>query len=428
MNYFGTDGIRGVVGASFNIDLVVKTAKAVVRYLAEQGGGKRVVVGWDTRESCDFIVGALSGVLAAGGAAVLKLGVVPSGALGFLTRELCADLGIMITASHNPAEWNGIKLFSRMGGKLDDTEIEKIEFFMDGIAGGQVRSTACARVGRIKNKFAAVKLWEKHLTDTFGGGVANKRIAFDCANGSGFKTARNVMRALGFNAAFFNKALGGNRVNLRCGANHGEFLGGVMKNRGGFDVGFAFDGDADRCVIFDENGRVVHGDAVLFLLARAAGAKTLVSTVMFNSGVERSLEKHGIKLVRTAVGDRFVMRELLKHTCAVGGEASGHVLFPHLAPVGDGLLTALMVLKLLCESGKTMSELCAGVEVWPSRMKNIAVTAGQKAAFKTDKVFYKDGCRVLIRASGTENIVRVFVEGASEEICERVVAEVAVLV
>jgi phosphoglucosamine mutase len=393
MKYFGTDGVRGVFGETLTIKLVKQVATALLSF-----SPKRVVIGCDTRSSCRPIIDAMTDVISPS-AEIINLGIVPTTALGFLTKELSADLGIMITASHNQPKFNGIKLFNKHGEKLDGVPLERIDELVDPIS-----------------------IWQDYLVERFAPvfrGQTLPKVAIDFANGSGTSVAIDVLSRLGFEIRAENAVPNGEDINLGCGAMHPESLAAVMAGNPGLDIGFAFDGDADRCVVLARGGRVIPGDVILAALAVQIGAKNVVSTVMFNGGVETFLTQKGMRVTRTPVGDRFVLAALKKigRKCraprcrSLGGEPSGHFVFPEIIMTDDGLVSALMILKSIVTSGKTIDELVAGIPVWHSRLFNTTADLPAREIVTRDS-------RVLVRKSGTENVTRVYIEAKSPETLE----------
>jgi len=421
MKHFGTDGIRGIFGDDLNAKVIGALGNAI-----RTQGHKKIILGHDTRKSCGAIISAL-------GLEVTNVGVVPTTALAYLTRELGADLGIMITASHNPPEYNGIKLFGPDGQKLDGMPLEVLDGLIDTLP-------PLDPVAQKAPKRGANRQWQNFVVNCFKKSFHGKKLPkvyLDNGNGSGWRTAEKVFKRLGFDAEAFNTQSDGNDINVGCGATHPEFLsekmtqkkvpllhGGVARrSRDGVVMsgvlGFSFDGDADRCVVFDENGTPVPGDVLLALLAEYINATTFVSTVMMNVGTEKWLRSKGIDVIRTPVGDRYVLAEMLKAGAQLGGEASGHIIFPKIFMGGDGLLTALVTLEMLVLGGKPMSQLAASVTVWPSLMHNVEheVPEGE---------YMRDGCRVLVRKSGTERLYRILVEGEDEEQCRNILNELCI--
>lgn len=438
--FFGTDGIRGIIGENLDAELITRIANATAVYVIKSTGGAipktpNIIIGTDTRASCDFIVHILAGTLANYGINIVKVGVVPTAALSFLTNKLNADLGIMVSASHCTAKYNGVKVFTPNGEKLSDAENQ----IFDKLIVKKAKPQPSKVVGTITEDFKSINLWQNFLVKKFKTlAGSNIKIAIDCAHGSGAACARDVLRALGFNVTLFNDKYDGYNINDGCGATKPSYLNQAMKD-GNFDIGFAFDGDADRCIFFDENGKHIHGDVVIFLLAkyfhdRGELAKNkVVGTILTNLGVEKSLNNLGIKLVRTDVGDASVYYALKENYLTVGGETCGHVIYPKLWCAGDGLVFALLVLAMLACSNKKLSECAGAAQVYPQanvntesspeQKKQLFADAGFKEFIKNSQKKYTD-FRIIVRPSGTENIVRVTVEGADTESCNKIAAEI----
>jgi phosphoglucosamine mutase len=414
LKYFGTDGVRGVFGEKLTLDLVGQIGRAVVA-----SDCNKVVIGHDTRESCAQIIQVLKDVFISSNVSVVDVGTVPTNAISFFVREYKCDFGIMITASHNPPEHNGIKLFDNMGRKLDGEALEKIDGFIESCGKSPVTTP--------------VALWADYLVSKFSATFKGKklpRVALDFANGSGQGTAVNVLKKLGFALDIYNTETDGKNVNANCGALHPEFLQKRMSDARSAsgqgltpanDVGFAFDGDADRCIVLDGNGIPIEGEKTLAALGLYLKAKKIVSTVVFNGGVEKYLVSKGIEFVRTPVGGRHVIAELRKSNATdmvIGGEANGHFMFPHVTRdkdilVDDGLVTALMVLEMLVGSRKSIYDLCSEIPMWANA--NYTVTHDIH-----EGEFWIDGCRVLNRKSGTEALTRIYVEGEDPKKVEAV--------
>ena len=411
--HFGTDGIRGIVGQDFTPNYIFDIASAVT-FVCQP---KRVVIGWDTRASCDFIVNVFAGVLAGLGVKVLKVGIVPTAALSFLTNKLSADIGVMVTASHNDYTYNGIKLFASSGEKMNDQTTQKINKLI-GMRCDCKRITA-DKVGKITDNNRAIKYWHRFLIKQFS---INKefRIAIDCAYGSGFGCAQDVMKGLGVNATLFNTEHNGININHDCGATKPAYLRYKMLN-GNYDVGFAFDGDADRCVVFDEHGNAIHGDVLIYILAKHLKADKIATTILFNLGVQKELEKQGIQIIKTDVGDRHIYAAIKQYELKLGGETSGHIIMPDRWCSGDGLMVALVVLSIMKQSGKKLSELVHGIKLYPQINRNIPATQVQKQKIKPYIKMRQCGCatyKIIVRPSGTENLIRITVEGNNLAECE----------
>jgi phosphoglucosamine mutase len=436
--HFGTDGIRGIVGKDFNPELVTRIANATAVFVEKRPAN--ILIGWDTRASCDFVVEIFAGILSGYGINVVKIGVVPTCALLFLTNKQNADLGIMVSASHNDSRYNGIKFASPSGEKLTDAQVVELDKLVARNAKPKTHVTA-KDLGKIMEDSKAIKLWQKYLAKKFPSfpGAKKIKVALDGAHGSGADCATEVLRSFGFPVTTFNNKPDGFNINEGCGATYAAFLNNAMK-QGGFNIGFALDGDADRCVFFDEHGSTIHGDMIIYLLAKyfkdrgELSKNKVVGTILTNLGIEKALNNQGIKLLRTDVGDVNVCRATKKEGLVMGGEPNGHMIFPKIWNTDDGLVLALMVLSMLEASGKSMSELCADVEVYPQISINVDATPEQKKQLfantdfktfvKTAQAKHKD-FRVIVRPSGTENIVRVTVEGAKKPDCEKICQDIA---
>lgn len=380
--------MRGIWGADLNVELVKKIGAAVLISKPE-----RVILGHDTRASCDEIVAELTAVLSSGGAHIVNVGVVPTTIVSYLVNALGADIGIMVTASHNPPQYNGIKVFDRNGEKLGGAELEKLDNFIE---------PCMMWCDYLVNKFAPI----------FAGKVLPK-IAVDFANGSGTEVATTVFKRLGFDVDAYNAKPDGHNINHECGAIYPER---VVRTRR-VDVGFAFDGDADRCVVLDDNGKAICGDALIAAFAVHLKSETVVSTIMFNSGAEKFLRDRGISVVRTNIGDRHIMQELKKHEKVIGGEPSGHFFFPHIYPVCDGLVTALVTLQLVTETGRKIREITADIPILPSVLENtnMDIAGGEKN---------QDGARIIVRRSGTEHLTRIYIEAKTKKQCGQILEQI----
>ena len=430
--YFRTDGIRGVAGEELDAQLAFETGCAAATVLYEQNKQRpHVMIGRDTRISCDMLVTALSAGLCSAGADVTMLGVLPTPAVAYLTVKTGAGMGVVVSASHNPFEHNGIKLFGGDGFKLSDSLEDRIEQMIDGEI--CVRKTTGADLGKItaesshwKNEY--VKSVASASLGRYGG-----RIAIDCANGASYETARMLFRQLGAQFEIIFDEPNGVNINDNCGSTHMRRLCELMKS-GRFGVGFAFDGDADRCLVVDEHGKIIDGDMMLAVFARdmkASGklkGNAMVGTVVSNSGMESFSRKNKLVFHRAAVGDRNVLDLMHKTGCNLGGESSGHLIFSDDAKTGDGQLTAVKFLNVMVSSGKTASELVKGITRFPQVMPSYRLTGGaiQRDAImahprltgevaRQQELLAGEG-RVLVRPSGTEPIIRVLVEAKTKKI------------
>ena len=400
--YFGTDGVRGVAGADLTCEMAMLIGRGAAAVLTSSTGHKpRILIGKDTRQSGDMLEAALTAGLCSVGADVESLGVVPTPAVAYLVRKYNADAGVVISASHNPMEFNGIKIFAGTGYKLPDEVENEIEAYIDN-----------------------------HLYESINGDLSGLNVCIDCANGASAAVARQLFPRLGAKCTFIGVEPDGKNINAGVGSTHLDNLEKAVIE-GGFDCGIAFDGDADRCLACDEKGQEIDGDKVIALLAMNMKEKgrldgnTAVVTVMSNLGFIKFMECQGIHTEKTAVGDRYVLENMRENGYAIGGEQSGHVILLHHATTGDGELTAGKLLKLLAESGKKMSELNGIYAQYPQVLVNVVANAAQKAAYKEDKVLadfiekeqqkLMDMGRVLVRVSGTEPKIRVMVEGQDLE-------------
>jgi len=376
-----------------------------------------VLLGKDTRESCDMIEAALAAGLLSQGIAVEHLGILPTPGVAYLTGELGADAGVMISASHNPYYDNGIKFFGPGGLKLSDKAEHEIETALDN-------KLDVKEIATVRNHQEAERLYIDHLVK-LGPRLDNLKIALDTANGATYRVAVKVFQRLGAEVfAIFNTPDGRN-INKNCGSTHPEALQRLVKE-GDFDLGFAFDGDGDRVVIVDEHGRLAHGDYVLFINAVVRQEQGVVGTIMSNMALERALEERGIAFERTQVGDRYVFQRLIKRGWRLGGEQSGHILFMDYLQTGDGIQTALLTLAALLESGRSLAEWIDEMPMYPQVLLNVPVANKQRVMrhdllaswiIEAEEVI-GDG-RINVRPSGTEPLVRVMAEGADEELVKK---------
>ncbi len=428
---FGTDGIRGVAGtAPLDKQTVYAIGLALAHQLrpsAFQAGmlGPKVIVGRDTRESSPWITNTLAAGLRAGGAEVESAGVVPTPAVAHLAHTHGFHAGVVISASHNPWEDNGIKLFGPDGKKLPDaTELAMEEVIFKHALATSVPDVIPA----IEDQLHYADEYIAFLRTAVPGlQLKGRPIVVDCANGAAAAVAPKLFALLGGNVQFLNDSPDGHNINDRCGALHPKTVAAAVVERKA-DLGITFDGDADRCLLADAQGRVVNGDAILLMAARDLQARGLltgdivVATTMSNMGLEAALKRTGITMLRAAVGDRYVLELMQQKRAALGGEQSGHILFPHLATTGDGLLTALVVLDLLTRTGKTVEELTADLKVFPQVIVNVKVRAKMPmeaipsvvATIQAAEAELAESGRVVIRYSGTEALARVMIEAEDE--------------
>lgn len=423
---FGTDGARGVANSELTCELAMKIGRAAAMVLTESCAHKpKVLIGMDTRASSHMLAAAIGAGLCSVGADVLIIDVVPTPAVAFLVKEYDYDAGVMISASHNPCEYNGIKIFQGNGYKLpDELENEIEEIILDEtklppvVLGGDV--------GKISFSSKAVDDYIFHLAMTADGDFKGMKIALDCANGSASVTARALFTRLGAKCCIINETPNGTNINENCGSTHLEQLQKfVVENK--CDIGFAFDGDADRLLVVDESGVVVDGDKIIAVCSKFMKENnklknnTAVVTVMSNMGFFKFCEKNDINCVKTKVGDRYVLEEMVKNGYIIGGEQSGHIIFLDYATTGDGQMSAIQVLNVLKSTGKKISELASEMQVYPQVLINVRVSNFGKARLDKDEEVQLaireaseelgDTGRVLVRVSGTEPLVRVMLEG-----------------
>ena len=441
---FGTDGVRGIANEKLNIDLAMRLGCAAATVLSGNSRRRPVfVVGMDSRISSDMLAMACAAGLCSVGADVIMLGLVPTPAVAYLVGKYKADAGVMISASHNPSEFNGIKIFGGEGLKLPDELEERIESYALGElpAPAPAAPEAIGKVTYIDDQ--VVKDYVDHLISTVAYSLDGLHIAVDCSNGSASRTARRLFEALGAQCDMLSDQPDGFNINRDCGSTHLERLQQYVREHD-LDAGVAFDGDADRCLMVDEAGNEIDGDMIMAICARDMKSRgrlnrnTVVGTIMTNLGFIRFCEEEGIRFIATKVGDRFVMEEMMMEEYSFGGEQSGHLIFRDFASTGDGQLTAIQVLSLMRREGKKLSELAAAMTRYPQVMINVLVSADAKHLFYTDaqvkqvieeakQELGKDG-RIVVRVSGTEPLVRVMVEGMDDAQIHSVAERVAEVV
>lgn len=439
---FGTDGIRGIANQSLDCALAFRVGQAAAIVLSEEKHQKALfVIGKDTRLSSDMLEAAMVSGLCAAGADVILLGVIPTPAVAYLTVSKSADAGVVISASHNPYEHNGIKIFNSQGFKLFDEVEEKIEQLVLSEEPMPVRTHG--QIGRVTYMDDGADQYVRHVAGDTNLSGAGLKIAVDCSNGAASRTARALFDRIGVKAEFFFDQPDGVNINNNCGSTHLKGLSKIVCD-GGFDAGIAFDGDADRCLLVDEQGHVVDGDHIMAMCGVDLKNKgklkndTIVATVMSNMGFHVFARENGIQLVTAAVGDRNVLEEMLKGDYVLGGEQSGHLIFLEHSTTGDGQMTAVRFLDILASSDKKVSELMAGIEQYPQVLVNVPVRPEAKHTLTTypaikeqilnaEKQLGGDG-RVLVRPSGTEALVRVMVEGREkalvDALAQRIAAEI----
>jgi phosphoglucosamine mutase len=441
MALFGTDGVRGVANVDLTAELAVDLAIAAAHVLGEIGAftGHRpkAIVGQDSRASGDFLEAAVVAGLTSAGVDVYRVGVLPTPAVAFLVKESGADLGVMISASHNPMPDNGIKFFAKGGDKLAD----QVEAQIEARLGEPWDRPTGLNVGRIILDEAAKERYITHLLSTIDTKLTGLKVIVDCANGASSTVAPSVYERAGATVTAISASPTGWNINENCGSTHLDNLISEVK-KAGADIGIAHDGDADRCLLIAKNGEVIDGDYILNILATAYLAegklnkKAVVGTVMSNLGFIKSMESLGIKFEKTAVGDRYVLEKMLENDYTLGGEQSGHVIMRQFSNTGDGLLTALQVMQVVAKSKKSLFELAATMKKYPQILINVKDVAKEKlessakikdAVLEAEKQLIGAG-RVLLRASGTESLVRVMVEANDLELAQKIADSLAQLV
>lgn len=426
---FGTDGVRGVANTELTAELAYKLGRAGAYVLTEGTHKPKILVAKDTRISGDMLEAALvAGILSVGAEAIV-IGVIPTPAVAHLTRQYGADAGVMISASHNPVEYNGIKFFNSNGYKLSDQLEDEIQRVIESDFEG-VPSPIGTSLGREKVEVSALDDYIEFAKDTISIDLKGMKIALDCANGAAYKAAVEAFRDLGAEVYVINDNPDGTNINEKCGSTHPEELMDYVVKKG-CDVGFAFDGDADRCLAVDEKGNLINGDFILTLCAKylkennKLNDDTLVVTVMSNLGLDIACKNLGIKTLKTKVGDRYVLEEMVNNNYVLGGEQSGHIIFLNHNTTGDGLVTALQVSAIIKQSNESLSSLCSIMRELPQVLVNAKVPNDKKDIYLKDaeiiaeiermeKLMAGKG-RVLIRPSGTEPLVRVMLEGEDQE-------------
>lgn len=435
--YFGTDGFRGEA----NRTLTAEHAYRIGRFLGyEFGEGAQVAIGKDTRRSSYMLEYALAAGLAASGADALLLHVTTTPSVSYVVRSEHLDGGVMISASHNPYYDNGIKLLNRNGEKMEEKILLRFEDYLDGKM-GELPFARRENIGRTVDFSMGRNRYIGYLISLATRSYKGKKIGLDCANGSAWMIAKSVFDALGAETHVIHNQPDGFNINRGCGSTHMEDLQRLVVEQG-LDVGFAFDGDADRCLCVDEKGQVVDGDKILYIYGRYLKERgklygnKIVTTVMSNLGLFKALDRAGIEYEKTAVGDKYVYECMNEHGYRLGGEQSGHIIFKKYATTGDGILTAIKLMEVLLEKKESMSRLAGEVEIYPQMLKNLPVTDKKavmedgrvrEAVSQAERELGEDG-RILVRESGTEPVIRVMAEAQSEEVCRLYVEKISAVI
>lgn len=436
--YFGTDGIRGKANES----LTVQTAFSVgiyLGYLFSQTSKGRILIGRDTRISSTMFEAAIAAGATAAGCDVYLLKVAPTPAIAYLVKSEGFDCGVMISASHNPFYDNGIKIFDAQGSKLSASVETEIERYIDGEA--DISFVVDGAVGQSFDYPEGLDKYLDWMASLFDFDCQNKRIIIDCANGSAVSTAQRMLSRFGCDVRALHHSPDGVNINTDCGSTHPQHLQKAVVELGA-DVGFAFDGDADRLIAVDEFGNLIDGDKILFACGlhlkkyKGLNKNSIVTTVMSNLGLYKALQKEEINFIQTQVGDKYVYEQMLLQDVKLGGEQSGHIIFKDHATTGDGLLTAMKLLEVMADSGQSLAALTEPVAIFPQLLKNVRVNDKQavmedaqlKEKIRVLEEELHGNGRILVRPSGTEPLVRVMVEAQSEELCNRLVNEVVELI
>lgn len=434
---FGTDGVRGVANVELTPELAFKLGYAAATYFGREVNNPKIIIGRDTRLSGPMLESALAaGICSAGGTAHL-LGVMPTPAVSFLTSEVKANAGVVISASHNPFEDNGIKFFSKTGHKLPDAVEDEIAAIVAAPI-DYSKAVSGSSVGNIVRETGLAEKYVKHIVETAYTKLDGIKVVMDCSNGANSEIAPVILRSLGAEViTIFNNPNGIN-INNGCGSTHLEALQKTVVETGA-QIGIANDGDADRCLAVDENGEALDGDQIMLICASELMKRgklhdnMLVATVMSNVGLHKAMKEMGGKTVKTAVGDRYVLEEMLKHNYSLGGEQSGHIIFSEYAKTGDGILTAVQLLCAMVKNNKPLSELGNMMVKYPQILLNVRVKdkngweekAAIKEIIKTYQEELGDNGQILVRASGTEPLIRIMAEGPDQDRLEKIASAIA---
>lgn len=435
--YFGTDGVRGIANKSLTPETAFKIGRIAGYIFTKEDKKPRVLIGQDTRISGPMFEGALIAGLISIGAEIMRLGVISTPGVAYLTKVTNAEMGIMISASHNPFEDNGIKIFGPNGFKLTDEQEAEIERLMD-LEGDTLPRPVGKDIGMVSNYFEGSQKYLSYLQETVDNDFTDIHIGLDCAHGATSSLAAHLFADLEAEIYTIGNNPNGTNINDGVGSNHPENLQAMVKEKE-LDIGLAFDGDGDRLIAIDEQGNVVDGDQIMYICATYLEEKnqlkndTVVTTVMSNLGFHKALEKKGINVVATDVGDRYVLEQLREGDYNFGGEQSGHIIFLNHSTSGDGMLTAIQLIDIMKETGKPLSELAAEMTIYPQMLKNVPVNDKHQALSNSNimaeieraKDELGETGRVLVRPSGTESLIRVMVEAETKEECEKYVNQLA---
>lgn len=437
MKYFGTDGFRGEANKSLNVYHAFKIGRFVGDYFSSnKNGNGRILIGKDTRRSSYMYEAALAAGITSSGSNAHLMHVTPTPSVSYITKTEDFDCGIMITASHNPYYDNGIKIINSEGEKMEDAFLIELEKYIDN----EITDIALAvdeNIGRTVDFIGGRNRYIAYLIQTVTRSFEGIKVGLDCANGASFTIAKPVYDALGADTFVINANPNGYNINNKAGSTHIEVLQKFVVDNN-LDLGFAFDGDADRCIAVDRQGNVVDGDSILYLSAKymkkegALNSNTVVTTIMSNLGLYKAFDELGINYVKTDVGDKYVHAEMDKHGYALGGEQSGHIIYQKFANTGDGILTSLKIMEAMIEEKSDLASLVKDLKIYPQELVNVRVK-DKKQALENKELLEKiaeveeklaDRGRVLVRASGTEPLVRVMVEAETDELAKETVGEI----
>jgi phosphoglucosamine mutase len=438
--YFGTDGVRGIANTELTPELAFKLGRFGGYVLTKDAERPKILIGRDTRISGHMLEGALVAGLLSIGAEVMRLGVISTPGVAYLTKALDAQAGVMISASHNPVGDNGIKFFGSDGFKLSDDQEKEIEELLDK-AEDELPRPIGADLGQVSDYFEGGQKYLQYLKQSVDEEFEDLTVALDCAHGATSSLAPHLFADLDADLITMGASPNGLNINDGVGSTHPEELAKLVKDKGA-DVGLAFDGDGDRLIAIDENGEIVDGDQIMFICAKHLKSEgrlkqsTVVSTVMSNLGFHKGMESNDIQSIQTAVGDRYVVEEMRKNNYSLGGEQSGHIIFLDYNTTGDGLLTGIQLVNIMKLTGKSLSELAGEMKKFPQKLVNVRVTdkyhvtdnAEVKAVIEKVEAEMNGNGRILVRPSGTEPLVRVMAEAPTEELCGKYVDEIAQVV
>jgi phosphoglucosamine mutase len=438
--YFGTDGVRGVANTELTPELAFKLGRFGGYVLTKDAQRPKILIGRDTRISGHMLEGALVAGLLSIGAEVMRLGVISTPGVAYLTKALGAQAGVMISASHNPVGDNGIKFFGPDGFKLSDDQESEIEALLDQVDDSLPRPTG-ADLGQVSDYFEGGQKYLQYMKQTVDEDFSGLHIALDCAHGATSSLATHLFADLDADLSTMGASPNGLNINDGVGSTHPETLASMVKEKGA-DIGLAFDGDGDRLIAIDEKGEIVDGDQIMYICAKHLKSEgrlkqsTVVSTVMSNLGFHKGLEENSIQSIQTAVGDRYVVEEMKKSGYNLGGEQSGHIIFLDYNTTGDGLLTGIQLVNIMKLTGKTLSELAGEMKKFPQKLVNVRVTDKHhvtdnekvKSVIEKVETEMNGNGRILVRPSGTEPLVRVMAEAPTEELCEQYVNEIVAVV